>query len=476
MHSFQSVSVMKSGFLKKHYPFVVVGAYLLFGVLWIYYSDQMVMMLFNNPVEPTLFEVEKGWAFLVLTTLLLSSLLYRHTTRLNAVITEKKITEEQLAESDAQFRAMVENMPVGIFLLNPQGKLVFCNKKAETLIGYPLEEILGIRWLRIISRNERHKIIDLLRHLISDNQAATFETQIVRPDKSVRWCQISTAPTVSESRLFGHVGMIFDLNRIAEELKYSNERLNEVDRSKSLFIASASHELRSPLNAIIGFSSILLRSISGSLNEKQEAQTSSILRSGKYLLTLINNIMDVSQVETGRMACSNEEFLVGDVINEVLDISREPISQKNLDLTVDVPDIVMFSDRQRLIQCLHNLVNNAIKYTEEGAIAIRARTFDEGDGKSLVEIVVEDTGIGIAEEDIPDIFTPFSRIDSHLKGDVEGAGLGLFLVHKLVTEMLGGRIDVESKPEEGSRFSLLLPRWNSDDCSTPADLQSEVPN
>ncbi|PLX98899.1 MAG: histidine kinase, partial [Desulfuromonas sp.] len=238
----------------------------------------------------------------------------------------------------------------------------------------------------------------------------------------------------------------------------------------------ASHELRSPLNAIIGFSSILLRSISGSLNEKQEAQTSSILRSGKYLLTLINNIMDVSQVETGRMACSNEEFLVGDVINEVLDISREPISQKNLDLTVDVPDIVMFSDRQRLIQCLHNLVNNAIKYTEEGAIAIRARTFDEGDGKSLVEIVVEDTGIGIAEEDIPDIFTPFSRIDSHLKGDVEGAGLGLFLVHKLVTEMLGGRIDVESKPEEGSRFSLLLPRWNSDDCSTPADLQSEVPN
>jgi PAS domain S-box-containing protein len=208
------------------------------------------------------------------------------------------------------------------------------------------------------------------------------------------------------------------------ELEEANRKLQEIDRTKSLFIASMSHELRTPLNSVIGFSSILLDEWVGPLNDEQKENLGIVLRAGEHLLSLINDAIDVSKIEAGQIAIIRETFDLSDVIAEAVATLGKEIRDKGLELRVDNVHRTMHTDRQRLLQCLLNLLNNAAKYTEKGSISVRARdivgeesTLPE-DGRpscrDFVEIAVEDTGIGIGEEDLRRIFEPFTRLNSPL--------------------------------------------------------------
>ncbi len=251
-----------------------------------------------------------------------------------------------------------------------------------------------------------------------------------------------------------------DLQKKSCELEGANEKLKELDQLKSMFIASMSHELRTPLNSIIGFSSILLDEWIGPLNDEQKENMSAVLRSGRHLLALINDVIDVSKIEAGRIDVVTEDFDLHDLVTEAVALFGKEVDEKRLYLKVEAVHQVMHSDRRRLFQCIVNLISNAVKFTEKGEISVTAvlkRSKDTEPAPDLAEVTVSDTGIGIREEDMQRLFLPFVRIPSPLSLKVKGTGLGLYLVKKISTEILKGEISAHSSYGEGSSFCIRIP-------------------
>jgi signal transduction histidine kinase len=244
------------------------------------------------------------------------------------------------------------------------------------------------------------------------------------------------------------------LQEYADKLENANTRLQELDRLKSLFIASMSHELRTPLNSIIGFTGVILQGMSGDLNSRQQDQLNRVYRSAMHLLALITDVIDISKIEAGRMEVYPEQFFLTELVKEVIAGIQPQLNAKKLSHAMDVPDdLKMNTDRKRLLQCIINYASNAVKYTEEGGIRISARQIDDE-----VEILVHDSGIGIDERDIPKLFEAFERLETHLKIKAGGTGLGLYLTRKLATDLLHGTTLVESQPGKGSTFGIRIPK------------------
>jgi signal transduction histidine kinase len=252
------------------------------------------------------------------------------------------------------------------------------------------------------------------------------------------------------------------------DLEEANDRLKELDRLKSEFLATMSHELRTPLNSIIGFSGILQQGLTGPLNEEQKKQLGFVYSSAKHLLALINDLLDLSRVESGKMEIFRELTPIGEVVKSVVDSLAVLAQQKNLtlDVELDAPEVKLWIDRQKVTQILLNLVNNAIKFTEHGGVRIVTETTAE-----WLTITVSDTGIGIARENLARLFEAFRQVDGSARRVHEGTGLGLYLSRQLVT-LLGGRIWAESEFGVGSRFSFRLPRESS---STPSYERNDPP-
>jgi GAF domain-containing protein len=242
--------------------------------------------------------------------------------------------------------------------------------------------------------------------------------------------------------------------RLFREIEDKSRQIEAANRHKSEFLANMSHELRTPLNAIIGFSEVLGERLFGELNEKQAEYTDDILSSGRHLLSLINEILDLSKVEAGRMELELATFDLPLAIDNARTFVRERATRHGITLDVAVDERLgeFFGDERKIKQILLNLLSNAVKFTPEGGrIGIKAR---QADGS--VEISVSDTGIGIAPEDQPKIFEEFRQVGSDYAHKVEGTGLGLTLAKKFV-ELHGGRIWVESEVGKGSRFIFTLP-------------------
>ncbi len=230
-------------------------------------------------------------------------------------------------------------------------------------------------------------------------------------------------------------------------------KATESSRIKSEFLANMSHELRTPLNSIIGFSEILMEKTFGDLNEKQIKYAGNIHQSGKHLLTLINDILDLSKVEAGKIELHPEMFPVNEILTECQTLVKSLASKKNLSLSVKIEGIVtIYADPTRFKQIMYNLLSNAIKFTpEKGRVDIAALPVDD-----MVQISVKDTGIGIAREDFNKAFEEFGQIDSSYSKQYAGTGLGLPLTKKLV-ELHGGRIWLESEVGKGSTFTFTVP-------------------
>ncbi len=233
-------------------------------------------------------------------------------------------------------------------------------------------------------------------------------------------------------------------------------RLKELDQLKSSFLANMSHELRTPLNSIIGFTEVLLEGIDGDLTESMDNDLKVIHKNGQHLLNLINDVLDMAKIEAGRMTLTIEEFNLQEVLEEVTDITRPLADNKSLELRLDIDpkeDLTLEADRIRMRQVMINVVNNSIKFTESGYVAISARRADE-----LIQVVVRDTGIGIPPEQIDKIFQEFTQVDTSTTRKAGGTGLGLPISRHLV-ELHGGHLWAESSgiAGEGSFFYIELP-------------------
>ncbi|MEN6519459.1 MAG: ATP-binding protein [Methanospirillum sp.] len=235
------------------------------------------------------------------------------------------------------------------------------------------------------------------------------------------------------------------------ELSDANERLKELDRLKSMFIASMSHELRTPLNSIIGFTGIMVKGMAGPVNPEQKKQLGMVQDSARHLLPLINDVIDISKIEAGKIEAGISTFDLADVIRDVQNTFASQAAEKGLAFNVRVPEsIFVTSDDRRIKQIIMNLVGNAIKFTVTGSVGLTVRRRGP-----MVHVGVSDTGIGLAPEDIRKLFKPFVRVQ--VPGRLtEGTGLGLYLSQKLA-RFLGGEITVEGTPGSGCIFTFSFP-------------------
>ncbi|MBN2601929.1 MAG: PAS domain S-box protein [Candidatus Marinimicrobia bacterium] len=236
-------------------------------------------------------------------------------------------------------------------------------------------------------------------------------------------------------------------------LEQANQKLQELDQLKSIFLASMSHELRTPLNSIIGFTGIMLMELSGKLNDEQKKQMKMVKSSSAHLLSLINDILDISKIEAGKTEIEVETFSLSQTITDVTDGIWNAAIEKNLTLQIrPVPDILITTDKRRFKQILVNLLSNAVKYTDAGTIKVSVSLY-----RKTLAVSVKDSGIGINSNDLSRLFQPFQQIDASLTKSQEGTGLGLYLCEKIAA-LLGGRIRVKSKSGQGSTFTVTIPK------------------
>jgi signal transduction histidine kinase len=240
-----------------------------------------------------------------------------------------------------------------------------------------------------------------------------------------------------------------------EELQRTTNRLREVDRLKSEFLANMSHELRTPLNSIIGYAEIMMMGIDGDMDAETLEDVRAIYENGQHLLAMINDILDLAKIEAGRLTLKFEDNVdLAQILEEAETSNASLFANKPVEFRLIIKDELpsIRADRLRLHQVFNNLISNAQKFTSEGYVEVRAYP----QGSHWICVTVEDTGIGIEQKDIPEIFERFQQVDGSSTRSVDGTGLGLAITREL-TQMHGGRIEVESKVGEGSEFTVWLP-------------------
>ncbi|PKM90977.1 MAG: hybrid sensor histidine kinase/response regulator [Firmicutes bacterium HGW-Firmicutes-12] len=285
--------------------------------------------------------------------------------------------------------------------------------------------ILNTRMLGILSNNEIRQIRDELETKNEELKQQQAELQI----------------------------QAAEIEQQKTELEKQNEELSEVSRLKTNFLSNMSHELRTPLNSIIALSGVLYRRLKNQISDEEYSYLEVIDKSGKSLLAMINDILDISRIESGRVEIENDYFNLNSLINELLEMLRPVAEQKGIEIVYNNADreIPLVSDEQKMRHILQNLMGNAIKFTDEGRVEVSAY---ESDGQ--VVIAVSDTGIGIVKEHLTHIFEEFRQADGSTTRKYGGTGLGL-AISKRYTEMLGGRIEVESTLDKGSIFTVTIP-------------------
>jgi PAS domain S-box-containing protein len=404
-------------------------------------------------------------------------------------ITERKHAEEVLRQSEERFRLLVEGVQeYAIFMLSPQGNVVSWNKGAERIKGYKVDEIIGKHFSCFYTPEAiaQGKPEEELRIAMEHGQMSE-EGWRLRKDGQKFWTSVViTALFDKAGCLQGFAKISRDmteakqveralndknikLQKNAQELARSNKDLQQFQRTldktnielqntarlKDRFVANMSHELRTPLNGIIGFAEFLADGKPGTLNPKQKEYLEDILKSGKHLLQLLNDVLDLAKVQAGKMELNAGKFSLRAIIEEVCAVTKPMAKKKGISVEVyiahELGDITL--DQRKFKQVLYNLLSNALKFTGDGG---NVKLFAEPREPHRFKLVVKDTGIGIKPEDLGRLFKEFEQLESDVGQRQEGTGLGLALTWKIV-ELLGGKIDVESEIGKGSSFTIELP-------------------
>jgi PAS domain S-box-containing protein len=371
-------------------------------------------------------------------------------------ITARKQTERELRESEKRYQTLATVSPVGIFQTNSDGLTTYVNPTWCQITGVSAKEALGEGWLKAVHPEDRDRLATNWQESTRLHTISTADYRFVHSDGSITWVIGQAVPEMdSDNQLVGFVGTITDITerKKIEDLKAAVIRAESADRLKSAFLATMSHELRTPLNSIIGFTGILLQKLVGPLSEEQEKQLKMVQGSARHLLDLINDVLDISKIEAGQMNVVVEPFDMAAAIQKSMDKIKPLAEKKGLALTavIDPPAIQFTSDQRRVEQILLNLLNNAVKFTEQGEVRAECSL---DNGQVVTRII--DTGIGIKPEDAETLFKPFQQIDTGITRQYEGTGLGLSICKRLV-ELLGGEIGVESEWGKGSTFTFTLP-------------------
>jgi PAS domain S-box-containing protein len=382
-------------------------------------------------------------------------------------VTRQRRAEAALRDSEARLRLTLESAQIGDWDLDLKTGVINRSLRHDRCFGY---DTLQPEWsldtfIRHVHPDDRAEVIRKFEAAVAQSQDWHAECRIIWPDASIHWIKVHGSLRGETHRPLHMFGIITDTTqqRMAEEarikarnLEAENHQILEASRLKSQFLANMSHELRTPLNAIIGFADLLYSGAVPPESPKRHDFLGHIRTSGRHLLQLINDVLDLSKVESGKFEFFPEAVHLPQLVKEVGDVLLTAIQRKRIHLAIDIDPAVsdLFIDPARLKQVLYNYLSNAIKFTpEDGHVTVRARP--EGPADFLLE--VEDSGIGIAAADLPRLFTEFQQLDAGYSKQHQGTGLGLALTRRLV-QAQGGSVGVRSALGVGSVFHLILSR------------------
>ena len=389
---------------------------------------------------------------------------------LQAQIAERKRAEETFEKAQKYTESIVETIREPLIVLTPDLRVLSANRSFYESFKVTPNETVGNL---IYDLGNRQWDIPSLRMLLEeilpkDNKFDNYEVEHVFSSIGHKIMLLNARRIIQKE--IGSQMILLAIEDITEKMRLERElaeRTRDAEkaqseaeaatRAKSDFLANMSHELRTPINSIIGFSEVLEDELLGSLNASQRENVQYILKAGTHLLSLINDILDLSKVESGKMELEVDRVSLRGILDASLVMHREKALRHgiSLDLQMEpVTDMVIEADERKLKQILFNLLSNAVKFTPDGgSVRVMTRGIT---GAQEIEISIEDTGIGIKPEDIPKLFKEFSQLDSVYDKEYEGTGLGLALTKKLV-ELHGGRIQVSSEFGKGSRFAFVMP-------------------
>jgi len=378
-------------------------------------------------------------------------------------ITQRKESENKLCESEEKYQSVVDNLKEVIFQTNVEGKWLFLNPAWEEVTGFSLKESIGDNFLNYVYPDDRQLNYERFIPLIErKKEYCRHEIRYNTKDGGFKWIEVFARLTLDkDNNNIGTSGTLNDITerrKAEEEIKSAKEAAENADKAKSVFLANMSHEIRTPINAILGFSE-LLKDRTNDL--KSNEYLSGIVTSGRNLLTLINDILDLSKIEAGRIDISPEPMSLHTLVGELEQIYCVMLrDKKGVEFVTDIDPALpkrLILDEVRLRQILLNLIGNAVKFTDSGTIGLTLKVnIKENQTLCDLSVSVHDSGIGIPEEQHTRIFEAFTQQEGQSTRKYGGTGLGLTITKRLV-EMMNGSITVHSEVGKGSAFSFFIP-------------------
>ncbi len=367
--------------------------------------------------------------------------------------------EAALRDAEAQYRQLVESSTDVAWRIDQSGRFTFLNSAAERVLGFKPAELVGKPFTSVSddSAGERDRVA--LAHLLSGDELWGYETVGRNATGGRVHLKLSARPQRDEAgRIIGAQGILHDISlevSTRDALRVARETAEQADAAKSAFLANMSHEIRTPMTGILGTADLILDT---ELSAEQRKSVELIVASGETLLTIINDILDLSKIEAGQLTLEDIPVDLHEILRDTVSLMSAPARNKGIDLMLEIQSEVprhVRGDPTRLRQVLNNLLSNAIKFTAQGSVVLSAQSSSRNDELCPVRLAVRDTGIGIAPDAVERIFEPFRQADASTTRTFGGTGLGLSISRRLV-QMMGGKLAVDSRPGAGSEFFFTI--------------------